>query len=236
MIWAARVRTCSKPNGGRPISRVSSTTATAASSTSPSGTPSAWPTRGGHLGREQGGLLRQCPRRERQRPVQDRAHPLAGSLALGRPGRARDRGLGRLVECRAAPRGLRRHPAGRVRGRLPSAPIGDHRGRLKSNHLSLHETQCGSSRHRHRRSPCAPSRARPSCPRPSLSFLPRFVGSHSNDTRMTRWPLPLSAKPAVTPSLGTRPGPAVRTTPGWRFQAPQSVVVHKGPAFQRVLP
>jgi transposase InsO family protein len=40
--------------------------------------------------------------------------------------------------------GLRRHPAGRVRCRLPSAPIGDHRGRLKPNQPSLHEAQCGS--------------------------------------------------------------------------------------------
>ncbi|MBI2780547.1 MAG: hypothetical protein HYX55_01965, partial [Chloroflexi bacterium] len=41
------------------------------------------------------------------------------------------------------PRSLRRRPAGRVRGRLPST-TGDQRGRLTSNQPSLHETQCGS--------------------------------------------------------------------------------------------
>ncbi len=44
---------------------------------------------------------------------------------------------------RASPLRLRRHPAGRVRGGLPSAATGE-RGRLKPNHSSLHETQCGS--------------------------------------------------------------------------------------------
>jgi len=44
--------------------------------------------------------------------------------------RARDVGVGPLVEYRAAPRRLRRHPSGGVRGRLPSAPRGDHAGRL----------------------------------------------------------------------------------------------------------
>jgi putative transposase len=53
----------------------------------------------------------------------------SGPLADGRTGRARDRPLRPLVEHRPAPRGLRRHPAGRVRGRLPSAQVG-HRGGL----------------------------------------------------------------------------------------------------------
>jgi hypothetical protein len=53
------------------------------------------------------------------------------------------------------------------------------------------------SRRRPRRSPCAPSRARPFCPRPPLSSLPRFVGSDSNDARMTRWPLQFSAIPLL---------------------------------------
>ena len=96
-----------------------------------------------HLGGEPGRQLRQRPRRERQRPLQDRAHPGPGSLADGRPGRARDRGLGRLVERRASPLRLRRHPSGRVRGRLPFPPTGD-RGRVKPNHPGLHETQGGS--------------------------------------------------------------------------------------------
>ena len=39
--------------------------------------------------------------------------------------------MGRVLEHPPAPQRLRRHPAGRVRGRLPSAPIGSHRGRLK---------------------------------------------------------------------------------------------------------
>ena len=35
----------------------------------------------------------------------------------------------------------------------------------------------------------------------------RVVGCYSNDARMTRWPLPLSASSAATPTLGTRPRP-----------------------------
>jgi len=43
--------------------------------------------------------------------------------------RGRDRGVGGLVERPAPALGLRRHPSGRVRGRLPSPATGD-RGRL----------------------------------------------------------------------------------------------------------
>jgi len=85
-----------------------------------------------------------APRRVGQRPLQDRAHPGPGPLADGRPGRARDRRLGGLVERAASPQCLRRRPAGRVRGGLPFPPTGDHRGRLKPNQPSLHETQYGS--------------------------------------------------------------------------------------------
>ena len=54
-----------------------------------------------------------------------------GSLAERRAGRARDRGLGPLVECTAAPRRLRRHPSRGVRGRILGGPAGGHAGRLK---------------------------------------------------------------------------------------------------------
>ena len=67
------------------------------------------------------------------------------ALAIGRCGRARDGGVGPLLEHASPPLRLRRRPAGRVRDGLPSAPTCDHRGRLKPNQPSLPESQGGSA-------------------------------------------------------------------------------------------
>jgi hypothetical protein len=80
-------------------SRALSTTATGGSRASRSGTPSALPTRAPspRWAPRATAMTVRRPRRDGQRPVQDRAHPGAGALADGRPGRARDRGVGGRV-------------------------------------------------------------------------------------------------------------------------------------------
>jgi hypothetical protein len=69
--------------------------------------------------REQGRQLRRS-RRVGQRPLQGRTDPPAETLANARRARTRNRGVGPLVQHRADPRHLRRHPSGRVRGGLLS--------------------------------------------------------------------------------------------------------------------
>jgi hypothetical protein len=109
-------------------------------------------------------------RRRRVGRAVGQGDPLAAGVVRRRR-RARDRRLGRLVECRAASRGLWRHPAGRVRGRLPSPPTGSHRGRLKSNQPSLHETQGGSQAQLWLRPLRRSLRASHTYPRPRVSKL-----------------------------------------------------------------
>jgi hypothetical protein len=83
--------------------------------------------------------------REGRAPLRGQRRGLAQCEQRPMPCRARDRGVGPFLEHPAAPLRLWRLSAGRVRGRLPSAPIGDHRVRLKPNRPSLHETQGGSA-------------------------------------------------------------------------------------------
>jgi len=52
---------------------------------------------------------------EHDRPLQDRADRAASAVEDDRPGRARNLGMGRLVQPSAAALSLRRSPFGRVR-------------------------------------------------------------------------------------------------------------------------
>ena len=75
-------------------------------------------------------FVRQCPRRGDQRPLQDRMRLRARRQRLGRrqPPRAGHAVVGALVQRRAPPRLLRRHPAGGVRSSVlrwqPPGPTG----------------------------------------------------------------------------------------------------------------
>ena len=65
-----------------------------------------------------GELLRQCSRRNHQRPLQGRGHPSAWTMALMRGRRVRHARMGRLVQQSPAAGTHRQHPAGRSRGAL----------------------------------------------------------------------------------------------------------------------
>ena len=63
-------------------------------------------------------LVRQCPRRDDQRPLQGRARQKPRALARPRRPRVRHVGMGRLVQQPPPLRSTRTHPTSRVRGRL----------------------------------------------------------------------------------------------------------------------
>ena len=68
--------------------------------------------------RQQRRFLRQCPGRELQRPLQDRADPPPRALEERRPRRMGHPHLRRLVQQPSHPQRDREDPAGRVRGEL----------------------------------------------------------------------------------------------------------------------
>jgi hypothetical protein len=65
-----------------------------------------------------GEQLRQCSRRNDQRPLQGRGNPSTRTMALLRGRRVRDVGVGGLVQQSPAAGAHRQHPAGRSRGTL----------------------------------------------------------------------------------------------------------------------
>jgi len=86
--------------------------------TSRSSTPSAWPKRASSLPSEASAILRQCARRNDQRPLQGRGHPSTRPVALLRSGRVRHARMGRLVQQSPAVGAHRQHPADGSRGTL----------------------------------------------------------------------------------------------------------------------
>jgi len=73
-----------------------------------------------------------CPRRDDQRPLQDRADQTQRAMAHRRPRRDRHPGMGRLVQPPTPLPTLRRHPASRTRGCvLPSRRSSANRRVLK---------------------------------------------------------------------------------------------------------
>ncbi len=73
---------------------------------------------GGRLGWLQGRQLRQCPRRDGQRALQDRTDPSPRTVEDDGATRAGHSGLGPMVERASTARGLWLRPAGRARGEL----------------------------------------------------------------------------------------------------------------------
>jgi len=73
--------------------------------------------------------LRQCSRRDDQRPLQSRGHPSVWPMALVRGRGVRDVGMGKLVQSPADSGADRQHPAGRSRATLlHHAGAAAHRG------------------------------------------------------------------------------------------------------------